>query len=83
MNSVNLYSLARNSIMDLATNEGINASGMEAAFGCIFGRDSAITILMILKACSKKKDPRLLEICKRTLITLINLQGTQFNLESG
>ncbi|MCL4354252.1 hypothetical protein M1349_02145 [Patescibacteria group bacterium] len=77
------------SLLELATEEGINASGKEEIFGCIFGRDSAITILKILKALSNKSIPpsietaKLLDISKRGLLTLTDLQGQEVNIESG
>lgn len=70
-------------IIDLSTEDGINASGKDEIFGCIFGRDSAITILKILNVCKKKPSPILLDISKRALTTLVELQGRQTNIESG
>ena len=80
---LNLRKIAHQTLLDLATDEGINASGKDEIYGCIFGRDSAITILKILRANKNKKDQKLLEICKRALLTLVSLQGKEFNLESG
>ena len=40
-----LRNLSYNSLLELATDEGINASGKQDVYSCIFGRDSAITIL--------------------------------------
>ena len=71
------------SLLELSTEEGIYASGKEEIYGCIFGRDSFLTILKILKVHSKKPDLELLQICRRSLLTLTELQGKQFNLESG
>ncbi len=71
------------SLLDLATDEGINASGKDEIYGCIFGRDSAKTILKILRAHQKQPSLELLEICKRTLLTLCSLQGKRVNIESG
>lgn len=85
----NLRQSIYNSLLDLVTPEGINASGKDEAFGCIFGRDSAITILKILKFLGKEeaKDfydaPWLLKIIKRSLLILVSLQGRQSNIESG
>ncbi len=81
--SLNLRKIAYNTLLDLATDEGINASGKDEIYGCIFGRDSAITILKILRANKSKKDHKLLEICRRGLLTLVSLQGKEFNIESG
>lgn len=76
-------------LLDLATEDGINASGRDEIYGCIFGRDSAITILKILKiiqnplAWSYYDVPRLQGMCKRALLKLVSLQGKKRVLESG
>lgn len=70
-------------IIDLSTEDGINASSKDEIFGCIFGRDCAITILKILNVCKRKPFPILLDISKRALLTLVELQGKQINIESG
>lgn len=75
-------------LLSLATDEGINASGRDEIYGCIFGRDSAVTILKILRvlstsASSDINKETLTDICKRALLTLIKLQGRTFNMESG
>ncbi len=72
-----------NSLLFLATHEGINASGKNEIYGCIFGRDSAITILKILRTHKKQPDSLLLAIVRRSLLTLISLQGKEINIESG
>jgi glycogen debranching enzyme len=82
-NSQAMRDLVYKSLLELATDEGINASGKDEIYGCIFGRDSALTILKILRAHTKKADPQLLEICRRALLTLASLQGKEFNNESG
>lgn len=77
------------SILDLTTDDGINASGKDEVYGCIFGRDSFITILKLLKVTS---NPSLANDCdvsvfkditRRALLNLITLQGQQTNIESG
>ena len=84
-----LKDLSYTSLIELATEEGINASGKEDVFSCIFGRDSAITILKILKACKNPKlhntpsEQELLSIVRRSLLTLVSLQGKESNIESG
>lgn len=78
-----LHQLAHRTLIELATEEGINASAHHEAFGCIFGRDSAITILKILRAHTKKPVLPLLEICRRSLLTLVSFQGQKTNIESG
>ncbi len=77
------------SILDLSDEHGINASGKDDIYGCIFGRDSAITILKIIKVCndgqinSSKEREKLLDISKKGLQTLVSLQGKETNIESG
>jgi glycogen debranching enzyme len=78
-----LRDLAYNSLLNLSTADGFNASGREEIYGCIFGRDSALTILKILKVHAKTPAPQLLDICRRALITLVGLQGKLYNRESG
>ncbi len=78
-----LRDLSYQSLINLSTTDGINASGRDEAFGAIFGRDSAITILKILRVHSKKPFIDLLEIARRGLLTLVKLQGQQINIESG
>src|SRR5437868_3312915 len=83
MKNKKLLQIAYNSLLDLSSDEGINASGKEGVYGCVFGRDSAITILKILQATSKHPDKKLTEICKKGLYTLTSLQGKEKNVESG
>lgn len=83
MNYQALHTLAHQCLLDLATDEGINASGKDEIYGCIFGRDSALTVLKILRAHSRKPDLELLEITRTALLTLTTLQGKEFNPESG
>lgn len=71
------------SLLGLATEDGINASGKDEIYGCIFGRDSALTILKILKVYQKLPSGELLKICKQALLTLCSLQGKETNIESG
>lgn len=78
-----LRKIAYESLLELATDEGINASGKEDVYGCIFGRDSAITIIKTLNAIQKKRDGQLNQICRRALLKLISLQGQEVNIESG
>jgi glycogen debranching enzyme len=70
-------------LLDLSHEEGINASGKDEIYGCIFGRDSAITILKILKVHNQTPMYPLLETSRRALLTLVSLQGKELNLESG
>lgn len=83
MTAQTLYQKAYKSLLELSTDEGINASGKDEIFGCIFGRDSFITILEILSAEQKYPNPELLKVCRNALRTLISLQGKEVNIESG
>jgi glycogen debranching enzyme len=84
-----LLDLSYQTLLELATDEGINASGKDEIYGCIFGRDSALTILKILRSYQKQKNNSkldytpLLEVSKRGLLTLVSLQGKISNPESG
>ncbi len=89
MSNSTLRNIVLNCIFNLSTDEGIYASGKNEVYGCIFGRDSAITILKILKAIqnvnafSSQERELLFTICRRSLLTLVNLQGTKEIIESG
>ncbi len=77
------------SVLAFATTDGINASGKEEIYGCIFGRDSFITILKLLKVYTNPAAKNLIDVgpirqmCQTALITLMELQGKETNLESG
>lgn len=80
---------AYKTILRLATEDGINASGKNDVYGCIFGRDSAITVLKILTTLESNPTidtvdcEYLLDVCRRSLLRLCDLQGTTVNIESG
>ncbi|MBP7966760.1 hypothetical protein KAZ66_00660 [Candidatus Woesebacteria bacterium] len=85
----NLQDIVYKSLLSMSTEKGINASGREEVYGCIFGRDSAITILKILKVCRQNPhntsidQEELLKVSRRALLTLTQLQGQWVNRESG
>ncbi|MEN9327257.1 MAG: hypothetical protein RI947_65 [Candidatus Parcubacteria bacterium] len=88
MDSERLKNIAYNCLLDLSTEDGINASSKDEIYGCIFGRDSALTVLKIIHALSYgqpslQSDQPLIDICRRSLLFLIKLQGTEVNIESG
>lgn len=89
MDLLQLKTTIYQSILELATDDGINASGKEEVYGCIFGRDSFITILKLLKVTanpsglSDQERTVLTDIAKRALLHLITLQGRETNIESG
>src|SRR3990167_2803627 len=84
-----LYKLAYNCLLDLSSDEGIYASARREVFGCVFGRDSAITIIKILKFLGRNikeaevDKAKLLDVCRRGIAALADLQGKEFNIESG
>lgn len=73
------------SIRELESDQGILASGRDEAYGCVFGRDSLITALELLRAYSygNQKNPYFLELVEKILRSLANLQGRHDNIESG
>lgn len=74
---------AYQTLLGNSSEEGFTASGRDEIFGCFFGRDSVLTILKILRTHIKTPSLDLLEISRRSLLTLANLQGKEFNFESG
>lgn len=78
-----LWHIGLNTIKELETEEGILASGRDEIYGCIFGRDSLITSLKLLRAYSIYGDPYFLSLVKKVLSTLVSLQGTGVVIESG
>jgi glycogen debranching enzyme len=75
--------LGLQTIQELETDQGILASGKEELYGCIFGRDSLITSLKLLKAYQKTSDAYFLSLVKKVLVNLAALQGQTHNIESG
>lgn len=78
-----LHSLARTHLSSLETEQGILASGRDELYGCIFGRDSLITSLVLLKAQPEARDETTLALVRKILINLAALQGVVLNPESG
>lgn len=70
-----LWTLGLDTIKELETEKGILASGKEEIYGCIFGRDSLITALKLLKAYQKTEDTYFLQLVKKILTNLASLQG--------
>ncbi|MCL4398163.1 hypothetical protein M1403_04045 [Patescibacteria group bacterium] len=83
MSRTELYQVSYQTLLDLASADGLNASGRGEIFNCFFGRDNVISALKILRSLEKKPDEKLLSICRQAIFTLINLQGQNINLESG
>jgi glycogen debranching enzyme len=78
-----LWDLGFETIKELEVDQGILASGKEEIFGCIFGRDSLITSLKLLRVYENTKDPYFLTLVRKVLKNLAVLQGTHINIESG
>lgn len=83
MHLARLKKLMHASLAELVSDEGINASSKEEIYGCIFGRDSAITIIKILNFLKREDNEFLLTSCKKTLYTLVSLQGKRKNPRTG
>lgn len=78
-----MHELARAALTELETDEGILASGREELYGCIFGRDSLITALILLDAYGKNLEVNALPLVRKILTHLAYLQGSEMNIESG
>lgn len=78
-----LQEIARKSLLELETPEGILASARHEAFGCIFGRDSLISALGFISIYTRTKDPYFLKFSEKILRTLSKLQGKNVEVQSG
>jgi glycogen debranching enzyme len=78
-----LWDLGLKSIRELEVADGILASSRGEAYGCIFGRDSLITALQLLRIYERTRDPYFLRLTEKILRTLGNLQGRSVQIESG
>src|SRR6185437_15082746 len=83
MSKEHLWDIGYSALRELETEQGILASGKEEIFGCIFGRDSLITTLEMLRAYERTGDAYLLALAHKVLTNLIALQGKEVNIESG
>lgn len=77
------YEIGLNTIKALEVPEGVLASSAEEIYGCIFGRDSLITSLKLLKAYELETNPYYLYLTRKILTGLLELQGKEVNIESG
>lgn len=78
-----LWKLGEESIRELETERGILASSKSEIYGCIFGRDSLITSLKLLRVFEKTKDAYYRDLVGKVLRNLGDLQGREVNPESG
>ncbi len=83
MDRDNLWNIGMNAIRALEVNRGILASGKEELYGCVFGRDSLITSLLLLRVYETTQDAYLLSLVRKVLVNLAKLQGREVNIESG
>jgi glycogen debranching enzyme len=83
MSGESLWQLGEKSIRELEVELGILASSRQEVFGCVFGRDSLITSLSLLRVYERSKDPYYIALVRKILINLANLQGKEWNIESG
>lgn len=77
------WSLGIETVKELETERGILASAKHELFGCIFGRDSLITSLQLLKVYRHTHQDYFLSVVRKVLLTLSDLQGKNLNIESG
>jgi glycogen debranching enzyme len=78
-----LWNLGFETIKELDTELGILASSKEEIYGCIFGRDSLISALKLLRVYEHTKDPYFAQLVRKILLNLASLQGRELNIESG
>lgn len=77
------WTLGIEAVKELETERGILASAKTELFGCIFGRDSLITSLHLLKAYQYTHQEYFITVVRKVLLTLSDLQGVDLNIESG
>jgi glycogen debranching enzyme len=78
-----LWDIGLQTIRELEDERGILASARSEVYGCIFGRDSLITSLNLLKVYEKTGDAYFLSLVRKVLLNLAQLQGREVNIESG
>ena len=78
-----LWNLGFGSIQELETDRGILASGRDELYGCIFGRDSLITALTLLRTYECSRHEYFPDLVEKILLNLGELQGREHNIESG
>lgn len=78
-----LTDIGMQAIRALEVDRGILASAKDELYGCVFGRDSLITSLLLMRTYEKTRDAYLLSLVRKTLVSLAKLQGREQNVESG
>lgn len=79
------YHICLSSLRLLVSDDGyFLASSRDEAYGCIFGRDTAITALLLLESNLTPRDLHdFLPTIKQSLQNLLDLRGKTLNIESG
>ena len=83
MSEKELWELGFKIITTLETESGILASGRDEVYGCIFGRDSLITSLALLRSHEQSKNPYFTRLVRKILWNMADLQGKKINIENG
>src|SRR3990167_9702492 len=73
--NTDLWRLGFDAIKELETDQGILASSQSEAYGAIFGRDSLITSLKLLRVYQQTGIEDLPQVVRKVLLTLSDLQG--------
>ncbi len=79
----NLWTMGSESIRSLEVENGILASARSEVYGCIFGRDSLITGLSLLRVYRRTNDAYYLSLVRKILTNLALLQGRVVTIDSG
>ena len=82
-NMSKLWTIGFSTIQELETADGIMASHKDEIYGCVFGRDTLITSLKLLKVYRSTKNEYFTSLVKKVLLNLAKLQGKVVNIESG
>jgi glycogen debranching enzyme len=84
---MDLTAICYRGLLELVTPDGFIASDASEAYGCLFGRDGAITSLKAMRTISRRPpsidSDILLSAVRQTLIRLMETQGRETNIESG
>jgi len=83
MQSAQLRKLMYKTLEDLSSDEILLASAKDEVYGALFGRDSTITILKVIKVLEHHPNDKLKAVCRKTLLKLIGLQGKIKNGKTG
>src|SRR5690242_15626441 len=80
----NLREMGLRSLRELESEEGILASSRGEAYGCLFGRDSLIVALELLRTHTQEQENSYyLELVEKILRSVATKQGRRSQLESG